>query len=538
MRLFSLTNKLIFSATLLALTGLVLYAFSISIIPIDNFALFSVFDHDESSTAKLVLLNFNENSINPHGFFNYGYVMHSMAFLLLKAGDFAGFSINYFESAYSLKLVVAAFFVLSVIVFYGLLKSLAITPVNSLLIACAICLSPAFFYWGFHIHPDVVQVPLIGLAILTAIRTIGVKSTLWSYFSIGVFFGLAVGTKYAGIFAAPFFVFLELAKSGFNKDEPSSPSLIGKIDVASLTAIAVFFLVNPYALPGFEQFIGDINFERQHVARGHGSMEPTDPFLWLRLVIEEFGTVSLALVSALLLLAVFVVLRTHNRKSADEDVKQLMPEVASKVVLISALAAFAAAFGYLMLQVNMRRPRYLFHLYPLVVVIVGSAISVLRCWYERKFARSSVGSLIVTISLFIVVASLFYSRFQTVQKWRDRYQNSVAVDAGNYLARVADPGNCIIAGIYSYVPEIFHNRKITYRFDDIDIEEADYLVLNSSIPGRHIWPVFSEEQGFRYGNLYISRQQIDLLKPIFEEDGWSLIWKSSEVLIFRKNPGP
>jgi hypothetical protein len=159
----------------------------------------------------------------------------------------------------------------------------------------------------------------------------------------------------------PYFLYLF---SRFPKNKKFWLKVTVTVIVAVLAFAAAWIVTNPYLLANYSKFQQNITFEKEHIATGHGKSEPGDPFLWFVVLKNVFGPWNCIIIGSGFLLALGALIFSFKK----EKLKKTIADPGQRN-LLTLLLYTIASFLYLMLEVKMREPRYLFHILPFMLLI-------------------------------------------------------------------------------------------------------------------------------------------------------------------------
>ena len=114
----------------------------------------------------------------------------------------------------------------------------------------------------------------------------------------------------------------------------------------------------------FSEFLSDIKFELKHTAYGHGRKESASFVNWLPIIIKQTNYLVLVIPLAfLLILNALIFKHIKNFHKIKED------KINVTITLV-LFTLFILCTSHLLISIDMRRPRYMFHIIPLVYTIV------------------------------------------------------------------------------------------------------------------------------------------------------------------------
>ena len=399
-------------------------------------------------------------------------------------------------------------------------SSLQMACVGGLLASC----SPGVYQWAGKAHPDVLQMAVVSAAILVVARKHSVRNTLIAAF----FTGVAFGTKYAGFFLLPFLLVPVGLKRWGGAGRFEHNWVKGWLKLAASCAgvfLVGWVLTNPYAVSHFEAFTTDLLAEARHVARGHGREESANPLLWLVVLAREFSPAGLLLIGlgAVVCAASAVSAVRQNKARAFRD-----PSLRTDLFL---LLYVVCGVSYVFLSVKMRRPRFLFHLYPALVVV---GLTGLHLWAGR-FGRLKRW---LPVVLWVGAVALGMS---TVGRTLGRTPASghPYVQAGEFIGKRYDPATRVLADAYSYVPVEFASARFVWGIDygAIAAFDPDILILNQGLSGRWSWKrdgtAFSD-MTLAQGDFDGAAHYVEFQKALFRDPAWEIIYERPKIVVLEK----
>lgn len=478
-----------------------------------NIELLQVFNLDEGAGTWQLLQNVNNRDFDPRGFFNYGYFYINSTHLLVKAFGFLGVDTSDEQLiAVCLRAISFMSWMLSGLFIFLTCRRLNLSLSLSVLCGAAILLSPGVFTYAQMVHPDLLQMCLCCWAVYYLSKP-GIKPLEIS--SSGLILGLAFGTKYSGIFLLSIPAFILLFQ--FLAKEIKLKQLLAYGMLCLVFFLFAWIASNPYVISDWSLFVEDFQYESQHVARGHWRAESNNPLLWLSIFWDQLGPILiLGILSAL----GFFVWREKLGLNSNHRYVQIL------------LIAFILGLAYLMIQVNMRRPRYLFHLLPLLMISGFYGLQLIKERVKKPLIISLV--LLIALAFPIVSSSKIYSELS--QKMEHPY-----VKAGEWMAKEYEAGIKILSDYYSYVPkEHFTNAYHTFGITQSEIEghRPALIVLNKSISGMRSWKLpnteFSElkiEATDRDGSEELNAFHLKLFSP---NSTWKVVYEELNIVILEK----
>jgi hypothetical protein len=417
----------------------------------DTWQIVAAFDRDEGLSGTFLRRALTNESLDPRGFFNYGFsyiaapyfVVRGLERLGYEASDYLVFYVGRAVSLASYAIVLAATYCTARRA--GVSRTIATLSVGVLGSISSLSIYAQVF------RPDLPQVASVALAFACL-----AMPTTASMLAATAFASLGFGLKYSGAF-----VLVPIAVSGtlaeFSGRAPWRGSMLRRIAlVVSIPAVfvTVWLLTNPYVVSEWSAFRKDIAFERAHVARGHRKTEAGSPAEWLPVLEGDLSVPVRAIVAVgVLALAVGAAGPLVMRRKRP-NLGRLRRALRSprRRFMIATVAYATVAIAFLLLEVNMRRARYWMHILP-AVVIIGAAGWVRLCRLlparlkQPAFCLASVG-----------VATLLGSTVSARSELGNRTREERAL-IGEWIAERYSPSARILADTYTYLPPHFTRVK-------------------------------------------------------------------------------
>ena len=492
-------------------------------IGIDSADIIQVFDSDEFNTVTQVMSNVAAGDYDPRGFYNYGYLLNNLVIAMSDMIALSGREVSEFGVALSLRWISIVSWL--VIVWATLQISKAAYGGSSVALPALLLLifSDRFVYYSYHIHPDLPQAALVTLSIYATLLG---KTRLASLVVSGLVLGLAVGTKYSGIFAVPFFaIYWTLVSFGSLRSVGDWLVLMRDGLAFALCIVITFFATNPYILLNFSEFRADVAYEAAHVAYGDGRSEVGSGLLWFDMLAGELGVAAVSLLAVMFFVATVSAASKLRKLRAREG-------ISVEVAVPAALAiTVILCMAYLMLEVHLRRPRYLFHLYPMFVLVASYGTVLLA---QSPLVGRAI-SVLLPAAAMVVGASMLDRSASVSFLASERKLNSTTVAVGKLLRENFPSETRVFYGVYSYLPtNYFKNSVRQYRVPDPDLAVFDIYVLNASAPGRFAWPKAGTK--FLDGDLEIgffdgAESQYDILQRIIASDEFSVFFEREGIVV-------
>lgn len=502
---------------------------------IENLRIMQVFSSDEFREVSQVLVNLENDDLDPRGFYNYGYCYQTVGFLIVKSLKFFGFKVDAMLVALVLRLISLSSYALAGFIIYKIfILSFKGSAEFGWLLGLFLCSIPSFSQWSRYVHPDTFQVVLILLAVLVSFLKPKVTYVLMG----SALAGAAFGTKYSGIFILPFLVlpyFLYLFSNfpNFPKDKKFWLKITATVILAVLVFAAAWIVTNPYVLKNYDQFQTRFTYEKEHVARGHGKAEPGNPFLWFAVLKNVFGPWNCIIIGIGLLLALGMLIFSFKK----EKFKKTIADPVQRNFLTLLLYTITS-FLYLMLEVRMRVPRYLFHFLPFLLLIAiygfqkGSGL--LKGHWLKLF---------IIIVLFFSISNLAFQALKAASTSTLKNNNRY-IEVGNFLAEHENGNLKVLANPYTYVPPKFNDVLFRFRIDEkrIKVYGPDIIILNTSATRRWSW----KKRGTSFRDLNFIKGDNDNAEYYFQfhkklfspESPWEIIFETFDIVILKKKDAP
>lgn len=442
--------------------ALVLACFGVAVYPTLDFAaddlrLLQTYSLDEAAFATQVREMVDTGSLAVDGFtygslYSYlGVLLASLWGLFFEVTDTAIISI--------LRLISLAAALVTAVVTTRLCR-LTVESTYWLPSALLVISTPIVFRWTVEIHPDLLQLCFLTLSLE---RTLHLTRTYarGTAVTAALFAGLAMGTKYGGIFILPVLalaIFLGLPGDPRERLRDTRLWIDGALSAAAF-AIA-YAVTNPYAVADIPALLRDLEFAGRIVSDADAS-----PFAWV---------LSGARNAPLVALSIPVALALGLRRSWREDVR-------IGLLLVWLLGYFA----FLVFSVRFIAGQYLLPLVPAAVTLL--------CFAATRWL-GSIG-LVGWCGVTMVIGFLHLEGVAPVARARaaDGSDNPV-VAAGRWLGDSYATETTILYDTYAYVPAKFELTDTYYglAYPVIEIYKPDLVVTRKSIRERYADPERSD----------------------------------------------
>ena len=530
---------LVFSAVLILCVLLAFSMLHAASSFIESVSMIQVFSSDEQIAVSQVAENLQQGDLDPRGFYNYGYLYHSFSIFcirslsLLKEGPLDSRFI-----AHIMRLISVIFFFLSGMLLYKTSIQLGISKTLAIIFSLIFLSYNKYVYWGWHIHPDILQTFLVILSFFVLLRI--EKETL-SLACCGLFLGMAFGTKYSGVFGLIVPVFIIISRKYYViRVEKSVVSFFRSIAFDLTVVISGFLfgwlIFNPYVLLHPLDFLADFVSESRHVARGHGKAESGNGFLWVNKIRTSLSWSMLSFLS-ISVAALFFGIKGFIADIMLQKKEQLLDR--NRAFVYALLSYVSLCSLHLFFLVNMRVIRFTFHIWPTVVLLSAFSLN----YYTKKLPQKwrFASKSIVVIILALLTLPIFATNSKNIARELEIKRQSPLLLAGDWLKKNYPRDTRIFGGYYSYIPDdYFQNSDVSFKFTLKTINEfnPDVLVLNKKIPGRYIWKkkgTMFKDGEFAISKLDLTPPHVECLKYLLSENSpYTISFENDDVLILEK----
>ncbi len=477
------------------------------------------FNLDEGSGTWQLLQNVQNRDFNPRGFYYYGYSYFTATHLMVKAIGF--FGIDTSDEGFlavCLRFASLLSWLLCFLLAFGIGRNLKWSTTTSLLAASVVCFLPKFYVYGQFVHPDALQQAFS----LAALYALSLWYNLRGVLLSALFLGFAFGTKYSGIFLLPLsflalFFWFRAGKIGAQK------MFLGLFGILAIFFVA-WFIFNPTFFANLDAVQADLSEQMTFVKRGNHQIESANPFMWFLVIQSQTSFVISSLLIAGLVLAFY---HWRSKGFAEND---LLPWL--------MFAVFVGGWVYLMISFQMRRPRYIFHLFPLLTFASFHFLEIkLKCM--QAFPRR--------LTLFYALIGLTFLAFTGMNemKFRENIASNPRLKAGLWLAQKYPPESRIISDYYSYVPkENFPNAWHVFGMLEQDVInfDPDILIINKVLSGGRSW----KRDGTRFSDLDFIVSEKDDAQEYAKFHRWlhsaecpfQAVYEVNDILILAKDDSP
>ena len=330
--------------------------------------------------------------------------------------------------------------------------------------AAALTLSaPLVFRWTLEIHPDLLQLCFLSIALHCAVQlTQRVETKTAALAGLGA--GLAMGTKYGGTFMMPTVALALLLGTPGSVGRSIRTKDVWVSGLASCLAfIAAYAITNPYAISNLSDLMSDLSFAGRIVSDAEGDARS---WLWSLFTPANAATIGLAIPTGIHILV---------RK-----------EWTSHLGILCILFWIATYLGFLLVNVRFVAGQYLLPIIPACAMIFSSIIS--------RFNENPRPALVKWLAIgFLVAVQASYGYPTLRARTVDESENPV-IAAGLWLSESYPHETTIVYDTYAYVPSKFEYSETYFglSYPVIRILNPDLVITRQSVIARYRAPDQSE----------------------------------------------
>lgn len=499
---------------------------------VDDLAVMQVFSTDEPLAVTQVATNLANNDVNPRGFFRYGYLYHEVSYGWMRLLRYLDFDVSTRLIAVSMRAIsLLAYLVLLYLTYRVFLQLVPRATDIALLGVVFLACIEQLYYWAQMVHPDLLSTALvvcsatIALSAHTAPRAVLAAAAA----------GFAFGVKYSGIFILPFCLVPYLLRIGSIPQGPGQTREwrlpIFVVFLALLVFTASWLVVNPYVLWDPHNFAAGFLYEYNRVQGGAAS--PSNPWHWFVVLYQQFGAWG-----SLLLTVGFALflLDLRGRSRAVSDWREFFGS-AQVQKRLTVILYVVTALTYLIVRVEMREERYLFHITPFIVLIAFAGL-----------ASPTPSSLVRTVYVAMISVMVFSHVLPTLASASGsshKYDHPY-IRAGKFLEATYPHDFFVVADWYSFIPSTFERQRLVYGVDERKTVrmKPDILVMNAEITGRWCWKAPGtrfRQREFVKGSDYDSSRGRDcsFLDRLFSERSlWQLGFEDTGIVVLVASGAP
>jgi hypothetical protein len=481
----------------------------------ESIEMLQTFNLDEGSGTWQLKQNVENRDFDPRGFYYYGYTYYTITHLFVKFTGWLGYA-TYDEGflALSLRLVSFLCWLACGMLAFGIGRNLKWGSAMSAVLAAALCFLPKFYVYGQFVHPDTMQ-QLFCLAGLYGIsRWLDWRGVLIS----AVCFGLAFGTKYSGIFLFPLSFLAIVYYWRTQQFELKHALVYGGLSL--LLFFLAWYAFNPTFFSNLDLVRDDLNEQMGFVKRGNHQLESANPLLWIAVLHSQTSWILSSLLVGGLVLAGMAWKKSKTQKS----------DVMAWLILL----VFVLGLTYLMVSVQMRRPRYMFHLIPLLLV---------PSFHFLEKSRQNWNPILSRLTLLYALIGLVFLGLGSMRSMneRSRPMENPRIQAGLWLEKNYGPENRIISDYYSYVPErSFPNSWHVFGMlrEDVVNFDPSILIINKKLSGPRSW----KREGTKFSDLDFVQGEKDQAREYLEFHNWlfssaspfEVVYEVNDIVILEK----
>lgn len=325
---------------------------------------------------------------------------------------------------------------------------------------------PLFLRWSVESHPDLPQLFWLICSLLFMAhyaQQFDRKAMMVSAFCAG----LAFGTKFGGIFLMPVLVLAVFMSPDYTQivSNFKERRRWGGIAGMGLCFVGAFAISNPFALLNASEFFQSLMKEKDIMAFGHRVQASSDAWAWVNLLIQSVGGFHL-----IVLVCVGSIWAFASRKNMNVTHGLLVLWVVFFMIYLGA-------------EANLKRPRHLLPIIPVIVVFVAWAYNCLGDWIQEKFRNITgiwwvgVAGVVAFSMPQILESTVLFKAKQT------RELGSKEIEVGRWLSEMYSEDVSIVFDAYAYVPSKFQNTFRTFgmTYQLVNHFEPDLLIVRDAI---------------------------------------------------------
>ena len=420
------------------LCGLLYIAFTLPLLSVaaDDLRMAGVYSLDEFGAATVVRHLYRGETLDP-GTYKYGGLFYYLPMVALKflgaLGD---------VSERMIVVTLRGFCTLAGLGCLWMTYRIGLRVFNPVAasIACVLlAVAPAFLRWSVESHPDLPQLFWVLCALLACCRLANEFRLRWILLA-SLFAGLAFGTKYIGIFLLPVIALAASAsRPGGVAQQMNDWGLLRALLIVPCVFALVFAFTTPYAVVRFGEFTDSLSAFKEIMESGHVVREDDRGIMWVGALAGILGRVGLLIFVCALGAASYSLSR--GKLPMDRGI---------------LLVWIGVVLSYLVLEINVRRTRYLLPILPVALLFVSDLVHRSMMWTRARLSER-IPVLQVLLPLFLALllweplagdASFFRGR------WK-REKLSHEISAGKWIEATFPPERSVLYDAYAYVPPKF-----------------------------------------------------------------------------------
>lgn len=466
MKITSLNKKIIPSSIIF-----IYLAFFLPLIFIatKNFRLIIAFNID-----AFILLKAVDKIVN-HYYWATGYFRYGDAYFYLAAA--IGFIYKIFHSIEYQEIVII---MRSINLIFGVLTIDALWRLTrnyfSLFVSVCVLLlmvtSQIFLFWSLYVHPDIMQIYFVVMVIYYACKMVD-DSSKKNIILSSVFAGLAFGTKYIGILMLPTILFaymmFHLKRPDFKWTFLLGTEFWKSFFLSGAVFVFSYFLTCPSHFYHPKLFLKILEYQRLRSKLGFVFIADKNSLLWLPVMYAEsfLGRVTLVLFFGYL---VFISVRFISD-----------PGRFRRNIHPNYIPLFWACFFliYLFIEVNHRIPRFLFPIFPFIILYAVLCLEKIGQFMKNSKLLSRWSNIIVAglfcgalIPKIILGYNFFIKEYHKM--------DTPNIQAGLWLENNFPESTRILCDFTAYIPIKFKNWHPSWILNHKKIEsfKPDIIVIH------------------------------------------------------------
>lgn len=516
-----------------AALALVIGCFTLNLgVAIDSPEIVTAFDMDEGLSGEFLRTALSRHSLDPNGFFNYGYSYIAAPYFVVRGLERLGYEASDYLVFYVGRAVSLACYVIAVAATYCAVRRVTASRTLAVLAAGVLGSFSSLTIYAQIFRPDLPQVASVALAFAClAMPTTG------SLLAATAFAALGFGLKYSGAF-----VLVAIAVSAVLAELSGRPpwrgSMLRRVAlVAAIPAIfvAVWLVTNPYVIPEWSEFRADIAFERAHVQRGHHRAESPSAAEWIHVVSRDVSTpvlVALAIAAVALLVGAVAPFVAQRAPPSLGSLRRALRSPRRRF-LVAAVVYVVVAVAFLLLEVRMRRARYWMHILPAVVIVAAAGFRQLSRLLPDRVKKPVLG--LAGVGVAVLLAATASARSELGNRTLDE-----RVRLGEWVARRYAPSTRILADAYSYLPPHFTHVKTggAPSVRSIQRMKPELVILSRNSSGASCWMregTHFRDHAFECNSARDGHEGVQqTLEWLASEPDYAVKWESDAFVVFAK----
>ena len=505
---------------------------------VEDARIVEAFESDEHHIWQIVSKNIQEKNFDPKGYYHYPFGWFSSGIATSRFFESLGYNID-------VRFIIGVFRMISVLsgiaalyLVYQLLRLFSLPNHLAFIGGLFVVTIPDFYFWSHGVHPDVPQAALVLAAFLMSFRNAEIRGALRSTF----FHGLALTTKFGGLFSFPFSMLYHTLRRFQPTDgpEPAAPRISNKgialrIGACALLAAAIYVVTNPYAVSHGKELIEGVLFIKKAIGGkpldpSAVNLAPWDPYLWFRTIGRGIGAFGkpLIILGGLAVIANFIVFgwrRGWRTLIRDKLQLQLL------ILTLYVVACFAVHVAI----ITWPALRYTYHFLPAAIILAFFGIYLLI----RRLPRLLMEIAIVAVALTLLPRT---SEAFARMRYASNKPNAEFFELGRWFEGRYPRDAQIYFEIGSYVPSTYFASVSAWGIYDNAMRDPNTkaIVMCEGMSGRWIWkaPGTSLAEGKLVGDPTASPRAELTYKAyrylLDHPDEWKIVYEKGPFIVLER----